>query len=337
MTKNIDTTELLPDDVAGLGRKYVKKWQALSENNRAMATWRYRLETLAMSCFRWEGLPADIDPRFIEYVLLYGGIGGMFEMANGQLAFAPATPVGKLNMYYNPNKIQLLPINGGSPWYRHAYFFVKQLASGNILVPPDAAVCFDNLTRTPLAPIINEYARRLANIDRKVDININAQATPFLIVAEEESRRDAINLYKQLGGNEPLIIANKGISGALSASVFSTEAPYTADKMLVDQQKIINQFLTLIGVDNSNTEKRERLIDAEATSNNEEIMLMRLGRYAARRQFVATVNDIFGDTLDEEISVHWAVPHLTEGLAEEGVSNGELEYVDADHVRAEAD
>lgn len=330
MTKSIDTSTLIPDEVAGLGRKFVRKWQALGDNNRAVATWEYRLQSLAMSCFKWEGLPEDIDPRFIEYVLLYGGIGGMFEMGNGQLAFAPATPVGKLNMYYNPNKIMLLPINGGSPWYRHAYYFVKELATGNILVPPDAAVCFDNETRTPLIPIVREFARRLANIDRKVDININAQATPFLIIAEEESRKDAINLYKQLGGNEPLIIANKGIAGALSASVFSTEAPYVADKMLVDQQKIINQYLTFIGIDNSNIEKKERLIDAEATSNNEEIMLMRLSRLAPRRRFAAAASEMFG----RDITVSWAVPHLMEGVAEEGVSDGELEYLDSNDIRA---
>lgn len=330
MSRKIDTSELLPDDVAGLGKKYVRKWQALGENNRAMRAWEYRLTALAMSCFKWDGLPDDIDPRFVEYVLLYGGIGGMFTMSGGQMAFAPATPVGKLTMYYNPNKIQLLPMNGGSPWYRHAFFFVKELASGNILVPPDAVVCFDNENRTPLYPIIREYARRLANIDRKVDININAQATPYLIICEEESRKDAVNLYKQIGGNEPLIVANKGIAGALSASVFSTEAPYVADKLLVDQQKIINQFLTFIGVDNSNIEKKERLIDAEATSNNEEIMLMRLTRLAPRRRFADAANELFG--LD--ISVRWAVPHLMEGLAEEGVSDGELEYLGSNDVRA---
>ena len=328
--KNIDTTSLLPDEIAGMGRKAVKRWQALGENRQAVATWEFRLSSLAMSCFRWEGLPEDIDPRFIEYVLLYGGIGGMFEMGNGQLAFAPATPVGKLNMYYNPNKIQLYPINGGTPWYRHAYFFVKQLASGNVVMPPDAVVCFDNSMRQPLWPVIRQFARRLANIDRKVDINVNAQATPFLIIAEEESRRDAVNLYKQLGGNEPLIIANKGIAGALSASVFSTEAPYVADKLLVDERKILNEFLTFIGVDNSNTEKRERLIDAEATSNNEEVMLMRLSRLSERRRFVDGVNNMF----DMDATVQWAVPHLMEGIAEEGVSDGELEYVGSNDVRA---
>lgn len=333
MSTKIDTSYLIPEEIAGLGKRYVKKWQALDENRQAMATWEYILQTMAMSCFKWEGLPDEIDPRFIEYVLLWGGIGGMFELANGGLAFAPATPIGKLTMYMNPNKIQLYPMNGGTPWYRHAYYFVKSLASGNVMVPADSCVCFDNESRISLIPILREYARRLANIDRKVDININAQATPYLIIAEEESRKDAINLYKQLGGNEPLIIANKGIAGALSASVFSTEAPYVADKLLSDQQKIINQVYTLLGVDNSNTEKRERMIDAEATSNNEQIMLMRLSRLAPRRRFADQVNNMFGT----DITVTWAVPHLTEGLAEEGATDNELDYLDPDDVRTEAD
>lgn len=329
----IDTSYLIPEEIAGMGKRYVKRWQALDDNTQAVASWEYVLQSMAMSCFKWEGLPDEIDPRFIEYVLLYGGMGGMFKMNNGGLAFAPATPVGKYTMYYNPNKIQLLPINGGTPWYRHAFFFVKHLAEGNIVMPPDAAVCYDNESRISLIPILRQYARRLANIDRKVDININAQATPYIIVAEEESRRDAINLYKQIGGNEPLIIANKGLTQALSASVFSTEAPYVADKMLVDQAKILNQVYTFLGIDNSNTEKRERMIDAEATSNNEQIMLMRLSRLAPRRRFLEQVNELF----ETDATVSWAVPHLTEGVAEEGVTGNELEYLDPDNVRATVD
>lgn len=327
---SIDTSYLIPEEVAGMGKRYLKRWQALGDNQQAVASWEYVLQSMAMSCFQWDGLPEDIDPRFIEYVLLYGGIGGMFQLANGGLAFAPATPVGKLTMYYNPNKIQLIPINGGTPWYRHAYFFVKHLIDGNVMMPPDATVCFDNESRISLIPILRQYARRLANIDRKVDININAQATPYMIIAEEESRKDAINLYKQIGGNEPVIIANKGIAGTLSASVFSTEAPYVADKMLVDQQKILNQCYTFLGIDNSNTEKRERMIDAEATSNNEQIMLMRLSRLAPRRRFAEQANQIFGT----DITVRWAVPHLTEGVAEEGVTDNELDYLDPDNIRA---
>ena len=323
MSAGIDTSYLLPDDVAGMGRRYVKKWQALGDNARAVAAWDYMLQTMAMSCFRWEGLPPDVDPRFIEYVLLYGGCGGMFELAQGGLAFAPATPLGKLTMYLNPNKVEFLPMNGGTPWYRHAFHWVKGAATGNVIVPPDSTVCYDNIARVSLVPILRQFARRLANIDRKVDININAQATPYIILAEEEARKDALNLFKQIGGNEPLIIANKGIAGTLAASVFSTQAPYVADKLLVDETKIINQALTMIGIDNSNVEKKERLIDAEATSNNEQIMLMRISRLSARRRWAEQTNDMFGT----DISVHWAVPHMTEGLAEEGVTGGELDYM----------
>lgn len=328
----IDTSYLIPEEVAGMGKRFVKRWQALEDNARSVATWEYILQTMAMSCFRWEGLPEDIDPRFIEYVLLWGGIGGMFELAQGGLAFAPATPVGKLNMYLNPNKVQLLPMNGGSSWYRHAFFWVKNTVEGNIVMPPDSVVCYDNAMRVPIMPILRHYAKRLANIDRKIDINVNAQATPYIIIAEEEARRDAINLYKQLGGNEPLIIANKGIAGALSASVFSTEAPYVGDKLSDLEVHIMNQAMTAVGVDNANTEKRERMIDAEATSNNEQIMIMRISRLEERRKFARGINRMWGC----DASVHWAVPHLTEGLAEEGASSGELEYLNADNLRAEA-
>lgn len=76
--------------------------------------------------------------------------------------------------------------------------------------------------------------------------------------------------------------------------------------------KIWYRALTMLGVDNTNTEKRERMIDAEATANNEDIMLMRRSRLATRRRFCEQVNERFG----LHISVKYGVPHEREGSAD---------------------
>ena len=106
-----------------------------------------------------------------------------------------------------------------------------------------------------------------------------------------------------------MIIANKNRSELIQPTILNLDAPFVADKMDDELTKIWYRALTMLGVDNTNTEKRERMIDAEATANNEDIMLMRRSRLATRRRFCAQVNERFGLNL----SVKYGVPHEREG------------------------
>jgi len=82
-----------------------------------------------------------------------------------------------------------------------------------------------------------------------------------------------------------------------------TVAPYVADKLHADQARIFNMVLSLLGVDNTNTEKRERMLTNEIESNDEEIMLMRRSRLFNRKQFCDAVNKRFGLSIDVR---YWA-------------------------------
>lgn len=314
--KSLSAVDLLPENILMGGRSYAHKWQTLGLNMRSYQYWMYRLRSVAMSAFEWTGLDElGIDSRFIEYCMLNWGMGGFFELREGtaSYAFAQATPMSRLNLYWNPNKIKLMPANGSIGWTRHAWYWAERLGTpGAIVHKPNAIVLWDNIDRTPIYPLLESFARRLENIDRKIDININAQATPYIMDIDERQRQDAINLYQQITGNEPMIIANKNRAELLQPSILNLEAPFVADKMDDELTKIWYRALTMLGVDNTNTEKRERMIDAEATANNEDIMLMRRSRLATRRRFCEQVNERFGLGL----SVKYGVPHEREGSSD---------------------
>lgn len=329
--KSLSAVDLLPENILMGGRSYAHKWQTLGLNMRSYQYWMYRLRCVAMSAFEWTGLDElGIDSRFVEYCMLNWGMGGFFELreGTGSYAFAQATPMSRLNLYWNPNKIKLMPANGSIGWTRHAWYWAERLG---IVHKPNAIVLWDNIDRTPIYPLLESFARRLENIDRKIDININAQATPYIMDIDERQRQDAINLYQQITGNEPMIIANKNRAELLQPSVLNLEAPFVADKMDDELTKIWYRALTMLGVDNTNTEKRERMIDAEATANNEDIMLMRRSRLATRRRFCEQVNERFG--LD--ISVKYGVPHEREGSAD--VDMGGYDGNDGNDTNGEPD
>ena len=296
MTKRIRTDEIIPDDIVIGGRSYVHEWQARRRNRQTLAIWRYRLRTLALSCFEWEGVPPTLDARAMEVMLLDQGCGGFFDMGEGAglWAFCPATPMGNLNLYYNPNKVMLQPPNGGRPWYRHAWFFAKAAASGALVHAPDAILCFDNLDRYPLGQIIDIYARRLAKIDRVIDQHVAAQAVPWVMTCPDEARKDAYNTLKMILGDEPAIIGSHGMRADLSVNVLKTDVDFKGTELFDLQSSIVNTFLTIIGVNNANTDKRERLITDEANANNDEISILGSSRQRCRVEFCDKVCARFG-------------------------------------------
>ena len=322
MTAKIDTSEYIPEELAALGKQYIRKmqrgnsamWSAGVMNQTTYKAWRNHLFELALSSFEWEGLPPEIDPRYIEYILIKRGCGGFFALHRGtaQWGFCPATPRGKLTMYMNPNEIQLTPPTGGEPWYRHAYYFVID----NILHKPDAALCWDRKSRAPFMPVIELFARRLAAIDRTVDVNIMAQQTPYVVTTNENGRRDAENLMMSILGHSAVLSIDERAVDSFGVNVLNTNAPYVADKLLVDQSKIVNTFLTMCGIDNTNTEKRERMIDAEATSNNENIMLVRNSRLRCREDFCMRIAELTDGLYTP--TVKYSVPYQLDGSVNMG-------------------
>lgn len=181
----------LPDvDEMQFGRNYIRELYTPGEGYDIVQFqfWRDYLRSIAMSAFEWEHVPAGIDVRAMEYIALMFGQGAMFTDEGGHL-FAQAAPSNMINMYYNPNEIRLVAPNGQT-WTRHCEAWVLTPDNGGepIIMDRDAVMLFDNMLRMPLDKYIRNYARRLATIDRIIDVNVGAQRTPWTMIGPEESR-----------------------------------------------------------------------------------------------------------------------------------------------------
>ena len=299
--------EYIPESEMMFGRNHIRRMLSHAEGYDMMQFrfWRHYLTQMALSCFEWEGVPAGIDTRAIEYILLHWGIGALFTDEGGHM-FAQAGASNMLNMYYNPNRVILTAPNG-SQWFRNAQAWVDEAGE---LRAPNCVLVFDNLERTPLDPFIRWYAVRLAKCDRIADINVQAQKTPWLVTGGEETKRTRKEWVRRLASNDQYIELNSNAGGGLGElpQVLVTEAPYIADKVIETKQKILNEALTMLGIDNTNNEKRERQIVDEVLANNEQIGLMRRARLECRKEFCERANTLFG--LD--MSVKFGAPHLTE-------------------------
>lgn len=243
-----------------------------------------RLCELAMSVFKWENLPPTIDERFLELTLLEKGYCLYFnDDVIGDLAL-PCTIGGELDVYRIPISRWAYSPNG------YQQYRTKQ----------DSVLIFNNYSHTPTYQYIELFARRIAECERTVDVNVKAQKTPVMVLSSDKQRNTMKNLYLQYDGNYPFIFGNKDID-TNALKTLNTQAPYVADKITALKQEIWNEALTWLGISNLNVNKKERLVTDEVATNLGFVNSQRYTRLNARQQACEEINRKF----DTNISVNF--------------------------------
>ena len=269
--------------------------------------WDYlmRLKKIATSMFEWVNLPDSMDARYIEKCLYYHGTAALlYDDILGYINTNCATS-GQINIYGLPTALNCYSY--GYQETRTLYTGLKYSAEGNPINEngKECILVMNNWDRTPTASTLELFALRLYEAERTCDVNIKAQKTPVMLLTESESQRLTIkNLYNQYSGNEPFIFGDKNALSDNIVKAIRTDAPFVADKLMEYKKQIWNEALEFLGVNVLTSEKKERLITDEASSNNELINLNLQSYLVPRQQACKQFNEKFGLTgTDKEISV----------------------------------
>lgn len=239
-----------------------------------------RLFELAINMFKWENLPDTVDERFLELALCEKGYCLYFnDDIMGNLALTCMIG-GELDVYRIPTRRIAFAVNG------------YQAERTN----KDSVLIFNNYLHTPTMQTISLYAERLTAIERAIDVNVNAQKTPIAILTDEKQKRTVEEIYRKYEGNAPVIIGAKNLD-LDSVKAITTGAPYVADKLNILKRQIWNEALTFFGIENANTEKRERLVSDEITSNLGGVQAQRYVMLNAREQAADKINRMFGTNI----------------------------------------
>ena len=125
--------------------------------------------------------------------------------------------------------------------------------------------------------IVNYYADMLALSAEAAGINLLNTHVAYMFGAGNKNAAESIKkLYDRVAEGEPLVVADKALlddEGELNLQLFQNDVSktYIVDKLLLDMEKLTNMFRTSIGLNNANTEKRERLLVDEVNANNQAI------------------------------------------------------------------
>lgn len=250
-------------------------------NNTDWILYFNRLMELSISMFEWVNLPETIDERFLELTLFGDGQAVFFKDETiGHLCLQCAAS-GELNVYRTPIKRRAYADNG----------YQKELTD------KDSVIIWNNMLRQNSIIPVEDFSRKLWNIDRAIIINANAQKTPILINCNEKQRLSLENVYMKYEGNQPFIFGNKDLDIS-SFNVLKTDAPYVADKLYQLKTQYWNEALTYLGISNTNTQKKERMLTDEVIRNMGGTIASRYSRLNARRQACEEINKMFGLDID---------------------------------------
>lgn len=261
---------------------------AMRINNETYIDYLDRLKLLATSLFTWKGLDEVAGKgasRFLELALYdFGRACFIKDDELGYMALR-VNPSDTLNVYQLPTKVQAWSIG-----YQKQFDF------------DEVVYIMNNELQIPTARTINQFAYRLYETERTIDVNLIAQKTPVLIEGDTKTILTLKNVYMQYSGNTPFIFGNKQFDMSNKINVLNTNAPYLIDKLELHKHEIWNEMLTYLGIDNANTDKKERLITDEVESNNEVINYYLNCFYKTRKSACDEINKKFGLNIELQLN-----------------------------------
>lgn len=260
--------------------------EAMFMNNATFIDYFDRMKLIATSLFTWKGLD-DVggNSRFLEQVLFEDGRAVFVQDPELGYLSVRVNPTDKLNVYRLPTRIEAWSIG-----YNKQFNF------------DDVVYIQNNELEKPTFETISLFAKRLYETERAIDVNLKNTKHPIMIECDPKTQLTMKNVMMKLDGNEPFIFGNKDFNIGNRLNAIDTKTPYIIDKLELHKHNIWDEFLTFIGINNANTDKKERLITAEAESNNDLINYYLNCFYKTRRKACDEINLKFFDG-EEKITI----------------------------------
>ena len=251
-----------------------------------------------------------MDYSYVNKELVYKGCIAFFMDEYLGLLALPYVNLGKLDLYGRPIDIQVIGRNG----------YTRKLKYGEYVL------MWDNRSKQPLIYDILQYAERTAQIQRTMDINIAQQRTPRFWKTKTENKKTIEDLINGVSANDEAITTYDNLN-LDETSIVLSPAPFVADKLGEQKDKIWNEFLRLIGIANSSFQKKERNIRDEVFISQAGTIASRFTRFNARVDAINKINEKWN--LDLEVEYYDGLPTTLkeEEVEYENVYDGDNEGV----------
>ena len=260
-----------------------------------------RFLNLAINRFTWDNLPAGIESRKLEEFLIRHGMVAFFKDDIYGNMILPCFNTSDLNVYYEPTEVTVM----GNK-------FDKKISVDDVVIIRNNATAdndYDDLLT---------FATRINEIELTMDINLNAQKTPFVVLCDEKERLTFKNIINEVRKFKYAIFGTKNLK-MNNVDVLNTSSPYLLDKLQQQKRELFNELLSFLGINNNNVEKRERLLVDEVNANNEFILVNLEHMFEERKKACELINDKFGTNIQvrkREVYLDGELHDRTDGTGE---------------------
>lgn len=226
-------------------------------NNTSVLYYTQQLIKKLFGVFEIQGAPDGWDINYMKERIFLDGRLCVTDTAMGVLPLQ--TGVAGINVFNHPTTCVIAnPV----------------LGSFERLIDTDCALVLLQYDYGNAWPMINRYAALLASCDGSIAVNLINSRVAAIFGAENKKEADSYKLmYDQITEGKPGVFIGEAMAKKLSERLMynRVKESYVADQIENLKHQIMDDFLSDLGVENANTDKRERLITNEVESNYQEI------------------------------------------------------------------
>lgn len=263
------------------------------------------LSFIAENSIVFENVPDYIDMEQVnKWIIRHGAVTWFYDDVLEKIMCLPFNVTGKYDVYNNPLTITAYANNG----------YMRQLNYN------DCVIMYDNSNKSSIYPYVLQFAERLALNRRVEDINIFNQKTPRIFKCSENQKMTLEKILTSLDTFNTDIL----ISDLLNLDEMTVEfnpVPFVADKINENGNRVISEFLQLLGICSVTDEKKERLISSEIYFSQGGALVARRGRLSPREQAVDEINKKYG--LDIKVKFYDEIGGVTDvTMGDMGIFSG---------------
>ena len=212
-----------------------------------------------ISVFEFENLPEEWADNYFKYVLFgYGVIAVIYTDKYGVIC--QDCGLSGFDVFYQPTRCII-----ANPHLPGLKEFKIHENCEIIKLQPDYGSVMD---------LVTTYADLMALALETTGANLLNSKLSYVFFAKNKPAAESFKtLYDRVASGEPMAVIDKLLmneDGTPAWQIFTQNVGqnYITDRLLNDMKTLEDQFNTVIGVPNANTQKRERMITDEVNANN---------------------------------------------------------------------
>lgn len=269
-----------PKDVSGL-------------NNSSYFYYRRQLFLKIYSLFDFKNYPDYWDIDYFKNILFSDGFIGVVDYNGGPWALKCG--FSGINPYNNPTEIMIAnPV----------------LGNFNRTIGKDGELIYFNRVDgmyIGLEPLVKRYALLLSQCDGSINATLmNSRVRHVFEGTNDAEVQTYKKMYDEVSQGKPAVFLKKGKTDLKESNFnfLNVKNTYIGNDIMLTKRTIMNEFLTEIGINNRNTDKRERLTTDEVAVNDSETAANVILWLDTMRRQLDKVNKLFNTNITVELNKH---------------------------------